>query len=337
MIVYGISANEHDASIAVVRGEDVLFASHAERFSRKKNDPHLNGDLIDAARGFGEADLIIWYEKPWLKRLRKLWSGQYEHVLRRDGAAYLRQHSLVAPVRYVGHHESHAAGGFFTSHFDSAAILVIDAIGEWETVSAWYGEGRSLRKLWSQSYPHSLGLLYSAFTDRIGLRPNEEEYILMGMAALGTPVYRDLIWENFVTDFDPPRLVLKENVHRGIRWWRSELDDRENIAASIQAVAEEIVIGLVRWLARATRQRNLVLSGGVALNCVINSKIALEGLFDEIWIMPNPGDAGSSLGAVAAYNRCHLNWIHPYLGYNINRRLDIEAAVATLKSGARSW
>jgi carbamoyltransferase len=333
MIIYGISANEHDASLAVVRDEDILFASNAERYSRKKNDPYLNESLIAEARGYGEPDLIVWYEKPLLKRTRKLWAGQYKDVLRSDGSAYLRQFNFDAPVRYVGHHESHAAAGFFTSPFDKAAILIVDAIGEWDTISAWEGCGRSLKKLWSQRYPHSLGLLYSAFTQRVGLKPNEEEYILMGMAAYGKAIYRDLIWEDFVARFDPPYFVLKENVHRGVRWWRPELQDRENIAASIQKLTEEVLVGLIRWLAKTTSHSNLVLNGGLALNCVANSKIARDGLFHDIWITPNPGDAGSSIGAVAAFTRRHLNWVDPYLGYNIDRPFEIDGALAALKAG----
>ena len=175
-----------------------LFASHAERYSRVKNDAHLHPDLIAAARRWGEPEQIVWYERPLLKRTRKLYAGQHKHVWRADGAAYLSTHGLKAPVRYVGHHQSHAAAGFFTSPFDHAAILVVDAIGEWSTISAWEGRGRSLKQLWGQRYPHSLGLLYSAFTQRIGFKPNEEEYILMGAAALGEPRYVDLIDQDFV-------------------------------------------------------------------------------------------------------------------------------------------
>jgi carbamoyltransferase len=333
MMIYGISANEHDASLAVVCENDILFASSSERYSRRKNDPDLNQALLAEARGCGEPDLIVWYEKPLLKRLRKIWAGQYDQVLRCDGAAYLRQFGLKAPVKYIGHHESHAAAGFFTSPFEDAAVLVIDAIGEWDTMSAWQGRGSCLRQFWRQVYPHSLGLLYSAFTQRVGLKPNEEEYILMGMAAFGKPVYRDLIWRDFIARFDPPDLVLKENVHCGIRWWRQELENRADLAASIQHVTEEIMVALVTWLAAATKQKNLVLSGGVALNCVANARIAREGLFDNIWIMPNPGDAGSCVGAVTAYTHQHLNWAHPYLGHNIDRSLDVVGALAALKAG----
>jgi carbamoyltransferase len=333
MITYGISANWHDASLAVVREGDILFASSAERYSRHKNDPDLNEALIAEAREYGEADLIVWYEKPFLKRTRALRAGQRDRVLRQDGAAYLKRFELDAPVRYVGHHESHAAAGFFTSPFDEAVVLVVDAIGEWDTVSAWRGRGQSLKKFWSQRYPHSLGLLYSAFTQRVGFKPNEEEYILMGMAAYGQPIYYDLIWEDFIARFEPPRLALKENVHRGIRWWRPEIQDRENIAASIQKVTENILLGLVDWVAKRTKSRYLVLMGGVALNCTANAKIARAGLFDDIWIMPNPGDGGSSIGAIAAHTRRHLNWVHPFLGHNIDRPLDVDGVIKALAAG----
>jgi len=333
MITYGISASWHDASLAVVREEDILFAASAERYSRHKNDPDLNEALIADARTYGEPDLIVWYEKPFLKRTRALWAGQHSRVLQRGGGAYLKQFRLNAPVRHVGHHESHAAAGFFTSPFDEAVVLVVDAIGEWDTVSAWRGCGRSLKKFWSQRYPHSLGLLYSAFTQRVGFKPNEEEYILMGMAAFGQPIYRDLIWEDFIARFNPPRLVLKENVHRGIRWWRPEIQDKENIAASIQKVTEDILLGLVDWVAKRTKSRHLVLMGGVALNCTANAKIARTGLFDDVWIMPNPGDGGSSIGAIAAHARRHLNWVHPFLGHDIDRPLDVDGAIEALRAG----
>jgi carbamoyltransferase len=333
MILFGISANEHDASLAVADGHEIVFASAAERYSRRKNDRDLNQALIDEALRYGTPDAVVWYEKPFLKRTRKLAAGQYRAALRRDGAAYLRRFGLRQPVRYVGHHESHAAGGFFTSPFDQAAILVVDAIGEWDTISLWEGTGHRLRKLWSQRYPDSLGLLYSAFTSRIGLKPNEEEYILMGMSAFGSPVHADAVRSDFIARFEPPRLVLRENVHRGIRWWHPEWGDTADIAASVQAVTEEVVTGLAAWAAGVTGQRNLVLAGGVALNCVANTRIAESGSFDEVWIMPNPGDGGSSLGAAAAYLREHLTWPGPYLGHDIRRRLDVPGAVTSLAGG----
>jgi carbamoyltransferase len=333
MITFGISANEHDASIAVIRDNEIVFASHSERFSRIKNDPHLHQGLISEALKFGNPELIVWYEKPFSKRLRKFWAGQYDHVLRTDGRAYLRKFGLTAPVEYVSHHESHAAGGYYTSPFDNAAILVVDAIGEWETLTAWHGRGEKLQKLASQRYPHSLGLLYSAFTQRVGLKPNEEEFILMGMAAFAEPEYFDVIWNDFILLLDPPVFRLRENVHRGVRWWRPELQDKAKLAASIQKVTERILVSFAKWLERVCDTRCLVLMGGVALNCVANSKIAEETSFDSIWIMPSPGDAGSSIGAVAAHLRRHLHWRDPYLGLDIARPFDGESALSELLQG----
>jgi carbamoyltransferase len=333
MVIYGISANEHDASLAVIKDQEILFASHSERYSRVKNDAHLHPDLISAARVHGEPDLIVWYERPFLKRTRKLYAGQYDSVMRTDGASYLKQHGLTAPVKYVGHHESHAAAGYFTSGFSDAIVLVIDAIGEWNTISMWHGEGDDLTELWSQNYPHSLGLLYSAFTQRIGFKPNEEEYILMGMAALGKPIYADIIRQDFVQKARLPEFRLKQNVHRGIRDWRPEITDNANIAASIQEVTEEYLISLIDWASLQTGSPNLVLAGGVALNCVANSRIATGGAFQNIWIMPNPGDAGSSIGAVAAYQRQQLNWRSAYLGHDIARPFDRQGCLEALLAG----
>jgi carbamoyltransferase len=333
VITYGISANEHDAAVAVACNKTILFASHAERYSRRKNDRDLNSQLLRDAAAFGEPELILWYEKPFLKRLRKVWAGQYSDVVRPDGKRYLAKFGLTAPVRYIHHHECHAAGGFYTSPFDEAAILVVDAIGEWDTISIWFGRGKQLTRLYAQSYPHSLGLLYSAFTQRIGLKPNEEEYILMGMAAFGKPRYAEQIRQEFIAEFEPPRFMLQHNVHRGVRWWRPDITDAPDIAASIQKVTEDILTGLARWIADNARSKHLVFGGGVALNCVANSVLARLGCFNDIWIAPDPGDAGSSIGAIAAYLRERLDVPGPYLGYEINRPFDCEAAVGALLAG----
>jgi carbamoyltransferase len=248
--------------------------------------------------------------------------------------AYLAGHGLGGvPVRHVGHHHAHAAAGYFTSGFRDAAILVVDAIGEWDTISLWEGIGTGLRRVWSQRYPHSLGLFYSAFTQRCGFKPNEEEYIMMGMAALGTPIYASLIERDFISTRHGMSFKLHENLHRGVRGWRPEITDVENIAASVQCITEEYLCSLVAQIARMTTSKNLVLMGGVALNCVANARIARTGLFDALWIMPNPGDAGSSLGAVAAHTGMPLDWRHPYLGTDIDRPFDHDGALNALLRG----
>lgn len=330
--IWGICALNHDASITVVRGDEILFAGHSERYSRIKNDPHLNAALIEAAREFGSPDELVWFEKPYSKKVRQAFAGQWDEVLSKPPQAYLNSLGLGGiPVKYVRHHESHAAAGYFTSKFTDAAIIVVDAIGEWDTISVWEAKGTEMRKVWSAEYPNSVGMLYSAFTQRVGLKPNEEEYIMMGMAAYGKPnSYYDAIKRDFIEPRPMPEFVLKENVHRGILDWRPDLTSQQeylNIAASIQAVTVDYMKNLARWVSENINSKNLVLMGGVALNCVANEKIARMKLYDNIWIMPNPGDAGSSLGCILASERKFVNWEHPYLGTNIDRELDVNEVV----------
>lgn len=155
----------------------------------------------------------------------------------------------------------------------------------------------------------------------------------MGMAAYGEPIYRDLIWQDFIATVDPPLILLSQNVHRGIRGWRPEIEDGPSIAASIQQITEELMVGLASWVAKAVRSKNLVLMGGVALNCVANTKIAESGLFEDVWIMPNPGDGGASIGAVAAYTAERVGWVHPFLGHDIDRPFDVSRAAEALAAG----
>lgn len=335
-ITWGISALNHDASITVVDGKKILFAGHAERYSRIKNDSLLNQGLIAAAKKYGDPDEVVWFEKPILKKIRQCYAGQWNEVKSQLPSHYLNSLGLPTPVRYVPHHESHAAAGYYTSDFEDAAIIVVDAIGEWDTISVWHARGNTMDKIHSVRYPNSLGLLYSAVTHRIGLKPNEEEYILMGMAAYGRPIYYDSIVEDFVATMSGPNLILKETVHRGIRWWRPELTsetDYMNIAASIQLVAENFMTGIARWSRENISSPNLVLMGGCALNCVANEQIARMGIYDNIWIMPNPGDAGSSLGCILAHRKEKVQWDGPYLGTDISRMFDIQGTVDALTSG----
>jgi carbamoyltransferase len=318
-----------------------LFAAHAERYTRRKNDPLLNEPLLTSALRFGEPDVIAWYERPWLKKTRHLFAGQWSDAFTTSDLPkkYLREFRLDRyPIEYVNHHDSHAAAGFLTSPFDSAAVLVIDAIGEWGTVSIGeYGPG-GLRWLTHSRYPHSLGLLYSAFTARVGLKPNEEEYILMGMAAYGRPLHVDRIREEFIESIDlRDGFRLRRNVHLGIDGFMPEAKN-EDLAASIQLLTEEVLLEFVRWITVNSQERNLILMGGVALNCVANEKIArfwsrYSGSNDRIWIMPNPGDAGSSLGAAAFVYGKHVKWRHPYLGTDIAGTLDVERTADALACG----
>lgn len=346
MINWGISANSHDASIAVVENNTIKYAAHSERSSGIKNDKHLNQTIINEAMEFGNPDNIIWYENHWLKRMRQLRAGQYKtaftkpfprHTLADFGLLVDEPYAEIMQwnaSRYssVKHHHAHAAAGYYTSKFTDAAILVVDSIGEFETLTIWEGKGRKLRQVYSQGYPHSLGLWYSAMTQRIGLKPNEDEYILMGMAACGDPdKYADLIYNDFFTT-GKKYVTFKDNLHRGCMWWRPELNsiqDIADIAAGTQRVYEKIFSTLIQKAQSLVSSKNLVLGGGCALNCVANS-IAHEAYDGNVWIVPNPGDAGNSLGAILARQKDFIEWTGPYLGHNIPGKYPIKSLLNEL-------
>ena len=335
MRILGINCMNHDAAMAIVEYDKkgpgkILWAAHAERYSKIKNDHYINQAIVDEARTFGW-DKVVYYEKPILKKTRQLYAGQY-------GIAFdseeMPQHHLkqfgIKIDEYVRHHDSHAAAGYFTSGFKDAVILTVDAIGEWETISISKGyHQRALQRFEQTRYPNSLGILYSAFTQRCGLKPAEEEYILMGMAAYGTPKYKEDIYKDFVVRHP---FKLKRNLHKGIGDWRPGADVMD-LAASVQAVTEECLSDL--WL-RASKyasfgNRNLVYAGGVALNCAANKTLANMGLFDNIWIIPNPGDAGSSVGCIAAHEKRFIDWQHPFLGTEIDGEYPVDALIKELK------
>jgi carbamoyltransferase len=330
MIIWGVSANSHDAAITVVQDKEILFASQSERYSGMKNDAHLNTFIIKDAKKYGEPDLVFWYEKPWLKSLRQVRSGQgwiFNNIRN-----YLNQYNIRTPFITVGHHHSHAAGGYYTSPYEEAAVLVVDAIGEFDTTTIWHGKGTKLEKKFSIKYPHSLGLWYSAMTQRVGLKPNEEEYILMGMAAYGNPYkYTGMILDDFFSN--QHLLKLKHNLHRGCMWWRPELvseQDKYDIAAATQFIYEMYFRELLQKTKELTQSDNLVLGGGCALNCVANN-IAYE-YFKNVWIMPNPGDAGNSLGAVLVYTQEHIPFSSPFLGHNIDGEYPVEGLISELQT-----
>jgi len=329
MAILGFSAGFHDAAVSVIDHQgNILFAGHSERYTKRKHDLHITDNIVADALTYcgGKINEVVYYENPYLKKTRQLYSGQFAEALNEPFLirTYIEQHSPLlyscvengCPVTYVSHHKAHAAAGFQTSPFDKATVVVIDAIGEWDTVSIWGAEYRhgyaKYKKLWSQRYPHSIGLLYSAFTKRLGLRPMDEEYILMGMAGWGQPVWRDDIHHRFVHD---DYLTLKENLHCGFEDDYMSSTPDYNIAASIQKEAE-LMIGTVMAKAKKFNwSDNLVYMGGVALNCLANRNLGKH--FKNIWIMPNPGDAGSSLGAAALKYGGKLHWESPYLGTNI--------------------
>jgi carbamoyltransferase len=332
MITWGISANSHDAALAVFKDDTLLFASHSERFSGKKNDPDLCIELVRyATTHYGQPDQVIWYEKPWAKTFRQLRAGQGFKHRSNNIKRYLAKYGIVAPFKTTWHHESHAAAGYYTSTFDNAAVVVIDAIGEFETLTIWRATATGLRQVYKQSYPNSLGLWYSAMTQRCYLKPNEEEYILMGMAAYGNPnKLADRIRKDFFVENSKQLVKLKNNMHRGCMDWAPDLivNDIFDIAAATQKIYEEKFEKIIQHAKQLVGTDNLVIMGGCALNCAANP-IAYNH-FKNIWIMPNPGDAGSAIGAVLAHTKKKISWTTASLGYNIKPKQSVHDIVEYL-------
>tara|TARA_B100000902_G_scaffold323225_1_gene316921 strand:- start:846 stop:2327 length:1482 start_codon:yes stop_codon:yes gene_type:complete len=336
MITWGWTGMAHDASLAVFGDKKLVFAAHAERYSRVKNDKNLNQDLIDEALEYGDPYKIYFYEHPLLKKTRQLYSKQYALLGKESPTTYIRKFLKDAPkCTTTSHHHAHAGAGYYTSPYSNAAILNIDSIGEWDTVSIWTGFGKTLKKVWSQRYPNSIGIWYSAMTQRIGLKPQEHEYILMGMAAVGDPnKYYEDIKRDFIKMIPTrwnPYTLFKRNCHRGCLDWRPDLNtpqDYADIASAVQRIYEEIFDGLVLYTKYATQKDNLVLMGGCALNCSANS-IAYK-YFKDVWIMPNPGDSGSAVGCVLAHWGHHIEWPGPYLGHEIKGEYPVEKILKQL-------
>jgi carbamoyltransferase len=349
MKVLGISgALNHDAAVSLVSDSEILYASHSERYSKKKNDANLNDGIINDALKYGNPDVIAWYEKPLLKKSRQLWAGQYGLAF--DGNEMPRKYIEEnfpqlsgIPIEYQSHHYTHAASGYFTSKFTDAAVIVLDSIGEWETFTIWKGDGSRLEQKYTQSYPHSVGLFYSAMTHRLGLKPQEDEYILMGMAAYGNP-YRMVngksLFDHIMNEMDirihyrNTVVYFGKNLHRGCSWFMPELtseQDHFDIAAATQAVYEFILYYIVSYSRYLVDSDNLVIMGGCALNCSANSNITKA--YENTWIMPNPGDAGSCIGASQKYFTKRIEWKTPYLGHNINGDYPIQRSLDALLDG----
>jgi carbamoyltransferase len=337
MNILGISAGYHDAAATVISSRgDIVFAGHAERYSKKKNDADINLGLIrDACDQNFDVDHIAYYETPWKKQLRQWYSGQgiewnkltTQQVLKQQ----LRGWFSYTPYSCHSHHLSHAAGGFQTSPFDRATVVVIDAIGEWDTISIWGAEydrtGRAkYRRLWGQKYPHSLGLFYSAITQRVGLHPLDEEYITMGMAAYGSDHYNHVMESVLVRD--AYNIEFGQNLHTGVSDDFLGGLDHADIAASAQQLLERLIGNVMKRAGDFKWSTNLVYQGGVALNCLANRR--LGEYFDNIWIMPCPGDAGSSLGAAALAYGKRVHWNNAYLGHCISGAYPVDNLVRHL-------
>ena len=338
--ILGLSYGYHDAAAALVRDGEIVAAAQQERFSRRKHDPGFPADaaaycLAEAGIAAGDLDAVAFYDKPlqtferiletafavaprglrsflhamplWLKG--KLWTGD----------EIRRKLAFSGPVLFSEHHHSHAASAFYPSPFQRAAVLTTDGVGEWATTSWGVGDGSALELRADLHFPHSLGLLYSAFTYFCGFRVNSGEYKLMGLAPYGTPRYERTIREHLIdlradgsyrlhTDaFSFPHALRMtgmrfEQLFDGPRREpESPITQREmDLAASVQRVVEDAVLAMARHVHAETGERALCLAGGVALNCVANGRLLREGPFDEIWIQPAAGDAGGALGAALA-------------------------------------
>jgi carbamoyltransferase len=345
MYILGISAYYHDSAAALLRDGHILAAAQEERFTRKKHDARFPAHAVSYCLregGISLADIqhIAFYDKPLVKFERLLetylayapkgfrsflaampvWLKEklfLKATLRKELAALsgLKERDLP-PLLFNEHHRSHAASAFFPSPYAKAAVLCLDGVGEWATTSAWLGEGNRLAAKWQIDFPHSLGLLYSAFTYYTGFKVNSGEYKLMGLAPYGEPKYVDLILEHLLDlkEDGTFRLDMRYfNYATGLTMTNSRFDElfggpphraeepptqREmDIARSIQAVTEEIVLRLARTVHRELQVPYLCLAGGVALNCVANGRVLREGPFEDIWIQPAAGDAGGAVGA----------------------------------------
>ena len=331
MNILGISAGFHDAGITLINDGEIVFAAHSERYSKRKHDSELNAEILADCFAYGGIpDRIAYYERPWLKKTRQLYAGQYKDIFEpgiEDKIRKIWPNKNPPDIEYHGHHKSHAAAGFQTSPYDDATVVIIDAIGEWDTASIWHAEyvdGQAkYKKLWSQKYPHSLGLFYSAMTQRAGLKPLDEEYILMGMAAYA------MFDANMYGDFlaDAHDLKFRQNLHVGCDEYHPGMTDFE-IAASAQYTLEQCLHHIMLRAEELDQTGNLVYMGGVALNCKANDLIG--PYFKNIWIMPNPGDCGSSLGAAALTYGGKLNWTNAYLGTDIPGEYPVKELLSEL-------
>lgn len=349
MHILGISAYYHDSAAALVRDGRIVAAAQEERFTRQKNDarfPHhaIEYCLTEAGLSAGELEHVVFYDKPFLKFERlletylafaprgfrsfrlamPLWLRE-KLFLKRLLLQELDRHGGVdeSKLLFTEHHQSHAASAFFPSPFLEAAVLTMDGVGEWATTSVGHGRGNGLDILQEIHFPHSLGLLYSAFTYYLGFKVNSGEYKVMGLAPYGEPRYAGRIRDHLIELKDDGSFRLDQayfDYCTGLRMTNGRFADlfegperrrddpmerrHLDLAASVQVVTEEAVLNLARSARRETGSKRLCLAGGVALNCVANGRLLREEVFDEIWIQPAAGDAGGALGAaLAAYHQ----------------------------------
>jgi carbamoyltransferase len=346
--ILGLSAFYHDSAAALLMDGKIIAAAQEERFTRKKNDADFPANAIEfclqyAGLSQNRLDAVVFYDKPVLKFTRLLetyltvaprglktfpqtmsnWLGGKLN-LRKTIRSELAQLREDCRILFTEHHQAHAASAFYPSPFDEAAILTIDGVGEWATTTVGIGRGNEIKMLKEIRFPHSLGLLYSAFTDYCGFRINSGEYKLMGLAPYGEPSFADVIRRELI-DIKPDgsfRLNLdyfnflhgttmtNEKFYKLLggppRRQEEKIERRHmDVARSIQLVTEEIMLRLARHARESTGQKNLCMAGGVALNCVANGLIFREKIFEKLWIQPAAGDAGGALGAALAAWHLH--------------------------------
>jgi carbamoyltransferase len=348
--ILGVSAFYHDSAAALIEDGRILSAAQEERFTRKKHDAGFPARAIEyclshAGVGLEDIDFVAFYDKPFLKFERLLetylsfaprgfrsfnmaipiWLREklfQKDLLRKKFQDFDPDFDWKGKLLFAEHHLSHAASAFFPSPFEDAVVLTMDGVGEWATTSVAHGHANHLEMTREIHFPHSLGLLYSAFTYYTGFRVNSGEYKVMGLAPYGEPEFAQLILDNLIDLKDDGSFRLDQSYFdycTGLRMTNAKfdalfggppraevelLDQRHmNLAASIQAVTEEVLLRLTRGLAKESGAKNLCLAGGVALNCVANGKVLRDGAFDNIWVQPAAGDAGGALGAaLAAYH-----------------------------------
>lgn len=353
MLILGVSCFYHDAAACLIRDGKIVAAAQEERFTRKRHDAdfpeHAIGySLAEAGVTLSDVDVLVYYDKPLLTfdRLLETYLSFAPFGFRSFVKAmpvWLKSKLLmpksirlslekafpgcrIPPLKFSEHHLSHAASAFYPSPYDEAAVLCMDGVGEWATTSCWLGDGASLTPQWEIRFPHSLGLLYSAFTYYTGFKVNSGEYKVMGLAPYGRPIYADAIMEHLLDVKEDGTFALKMDYFDfcvGLKMTspkfdelfggpprkaESQLTQREmDLAASIQVVTEEIVLQLARKVRAETGAESLCLAGGVALNCVANGRLLREGPFRKLWIQPAAGDAGGAVG-------CALSYWHQGLG-----------------------
>lgn len=304
--------NSHDASLAVFDNENLLWAGLAKDFSNVPNDPDFNWEMLQhvtITEQLPRPNKVVWYERPLLKTFRQWRAGQGWLYKENNIREYLKQWNISCKIEYTQHHLSHAAYAYYTQPHDDCAVICLDSIGEFETLTIWHGKNGKLKKIHSQNYPHSLGLFYSAMTQRLGLQPQRDEYLVAEMAEKGNRSrYSNMLLKEMIElNYGDPKIKLKHNLHRGCRWYRHEIKEKDynDLAAAVQNVFEHCLVNLSDWTFLQTRSPNLALAGGGALNKQAVDLISKQ--WTNVHVPKNPGDPGSCIGAVLAQTKTKVS------------------------------